>query len=326
MCTKIKKISSLFALLCLLNGCNDTEMLHKVDNLTVEGDNVYYHMKGLEKPFNVLFLADTHFTVEDERGKDYYPYSRRMGGAAVEPENYGKGNGRDRALTASLERAKKADAELVILGGDILNFPSEASVEYVRKILDNSGLKWTYIAGNHDWHYEGEPGDAMSQREKWTHSHLKPLYQGRNPMCYAEIIHGINFVTIDNSLFEITEGQLDFFKKEVHRGLPVLLFMHIPIYLQKHNIDYGCGSPYWKKENDIYYQIERREPWPENGFGPITHAFRNCVLNSPEVVGIYAGHVHSKAIDFVNGKIQYVVEANYNYKDVLIHFVPSEEQ
>lgn len=64
---------------------------------------------------------------------------------------------------------------------------------------------------------------------------------------------------IDNSLFEITEEQLKFFKKQVERGLPVVLSMHIPVYVQGHDIDYGCGSPHWNKANDCYYEIERRE-------------------------------------------------------------------
>lgn len=67
----------------------------------------------------------------------------------------------------SLDKAKKEQAALVILGGDIVNFPSLASVEHLKAMLDASGLNWTYTAGNHDWHYEGEPGTSFAQREKW---------------------------------------------------------------------------------------------------------------------------------------------------------------
>ena len=321
---KIKCFFYVTFLACLLAGCQERRTSRMAESITVQDGNVYYYIKGLEKPFNVLFLADTHFTIEDERGRDYYDYTRRMGGSTVEPENYGKGNGRDLALCASLDKAKKEGSELVILGGDIINFPSSASVEYIDSLLDKSGLEWMYIAGNHDWHYEGESGTAFFQREKWTYSNLKDLYQGDNPMCYSKVVHNINFVMIDNSAFEITQEQLSFLQGQINRGLPIILSMHIPVYLSGHNIDYGCGHPDWNKKNDIYYEIERRDPWPEKGFTEITYQFRNLVLNSPEVIGIYAGHTHEEAIDFFNDKLQYVVDANYNKKDVLIHFIPSD--
>lgn len=311
-------------LACLLAGCREGQNFRMAESITVQDGNVYYYIKGLKMPFNVLFLSDTHFTIEDERGEEYYTYTRRMGGSAVEPENYGKGNGRDMAFRASLDKAKKADSELVILGGDIINFPSLASVEYIKSILDKSGLNWVYIAGNHDWHYEGEQGDTFSQRDKWIHSNLKALYQKHNPMFHSQIIHNINFVMIDNSAFEITQEQLAFFREQVGRGLPIILSMHIPVYLPGHNIDYGCGHPDWNRDNDIYYEIERREPWPEKGFTETTYQFRDIVLNSPEVIGIYAGHTHEEAIDFFNDKLQYVTAANYSNKDILIHFIPAD--
>lgn len=322
MMMKIKFFFYVTFLACLLAGCGEVQTSRMVENITVQNGNVYYYIKGLEKPFNVLFLSDTHFTVEDERGKEYYAYTHRMGGGAVEPENYGKGNGRDLAFRASLDKAKKADSELVILGGDIINFPSLASVEYIKSILDESGLNWMYVAGNHDWHYEGESGSSFLQRAKWTASNLNDLYQGQNPMFHAHTIQGVNFVMIDNSAFEITKEQLDFFRMQVGKGLPIVLSMHIPVYLPGHNIDYGCGHPDWNKKNDIYYEIERRESWPENGFMETTYQFCDLVLNSPEVIGVYAGHTHEEAVDFVNGKLQYVAAANYNNKDILIHFVP----
>ena len=308
---------------CLLTGCHRGDNNSRVKSITVQEDHVYYYVDGLEKAFTVLFLSDTHFTIEDERGREFYDFSKRMGGAAVEPRNYGESNGRDQALLRSLDKAKKEQAALVMLGGDILNFPSLASVERLKAMLDASGLNWSYIAGNHDWHYEGEPGNSAAQREKWQQTNLMPLYQDRNPLYSAQVIHGINFVMIDNSIFEITEEQLAFFKEQVGKGFPIVLSMHIPIYVQGHNIDYGCGNPDWNKVNDCYYEIERREPWPEKGFTETTYQFRDCVINNPNVIGVYAGHSHEKAVDFIQGKIQYVCAANYNDHDVIIHFLPS---
>ena len=292
-----------------------------LESLTVKDGQVYYYLRHAEKNFKVMFLADTHFTIEDERGKDFYSFTQRMGGSAVEPENYGKSNGREQALLGSLKEAKKAGCELVILGGDIINFPSLASVELLEQIMKESGLKWIYTARNHDWHYEGEQGDAAALRDKWEQSNLKKLYQGQHPLYSSTVLHGINFVLIDNSTNEVTEEQLDFMQEQIEKGLPIVLSMHIPLYLPGHNIDYGCGNSQWNKKNDSYYEIEKRFPWPEEGHTQVTYAFRDLIFHCPLILGVYAGHTHEEAWDVGNNVFQYVAGANYNNEFFMMNFV-----
>lgn len=50
-----------------------------LESLTVKDGQVYYYLRHAEKNFKVMFLADTHFTIEDERGKDFYSFTQRMG-------------------------------------------------------------------------------------------------------------------------------------------------------------------------------------------------------------------------------------------------------
>lgn len=313
----------------ILTGCtaaiNDQKI---VQNIAIEEKQVNYYVHNLEKPFKAMFLADIHYTIEDERGEQFYDYSKRMGGAAVEPLNYGKSNGREVALMKSLEKAKKEEVQLVILGGDILNFPSLASAESLLEIMNESGLQWMYTAGNHDWHYEGEQGKPSELRAKWQATNLKPLYQGENPLYTSKTINGINFVTIDNSTFEITPEQLVFFKSQVDKKLPLILAMHIPIYTPERidNIDYGCGHPNWNAKNDTYHQIERRIPWPTNGHTQTTYDFRKLVLGSDNIIGVYAGHTHKRLIDIHHNIFQYVVDSNFNGDDVIINFMNATQE
>ncbi len=39
-------------------------------------------------------------------------------------------------------------------------------------------------------------------------------------------IGGVNFVGVDESFHQAEDGQLDFLKKEIEKGCPVILFMH----------------------------------------------------------------------------------------------------
>ncbi len=311
---------------CSLQSCMQTiekEQNPIVENFTVLNSNVKIYVNGLKESFKIHFISDSHITIEDERGKNFYDYTKRMGGDAVEPENYGKTNGREKTFMASLEKAKQENADLVILGGDIINFPSLASVEYIKNIMDDSKLNWVYTAGNHDWHYEGEPGKSSNHHDKWVNSNLLPLYQGENPMYRSQIIKGINFITLDNSDFEVSEEQVEFLKEQIKKELPIVLSIHIPIYQIGHNVDYGCGHPDLDSDHDIYYEIERREPWPKEGLKEITFQFRNLVINSPEIFAILAGHTHEECVDFFNGKIQFVADANYQGKDICLEFFPN---
>ncbi|MEE1232373.1 MAG: metallophosphoesterase [Phocaeicola sp.] len=319
----VKILSFLFCFLLFACAGADKEnaQVSPLESLTVKDGQVYYYLWHAEKNFKVMFLADTHFTIEDERGKDFYSFTQRMGGSAVEPENYGKSNRREQALLESLKEAKKAGCELVILGGDIINFPSLASVELLEQIMKESGLKWIYTAGNHDWHYEGEQGDAAVLRDKWEQSNLKKLYQGQHPLYSSTVLHGINFVLIDNSTNEVTKEQLDFMQEQIEKGLPIILSMHIPLYLPGHNIDYGCGNPQWNKKNDPYYEIEKRLPWPEEGHTHVTYAFRDLIFHCPLILGVYAGHTHEEAWDVSNNVFQYVAGANYNNEFFMMNFV-----
>ena len=321
----MKRLIGLFLVL-LVWGCENEKQRSFVEHIVTRKGSVYYHIPTLQHPFKVLFLSDNHFTVEDERGKEYYSFSQRMGGGYVEPENYGISNGREKRLIESLNRAQKDSVDLVVLGGDIINFPSMASVDSIMQIMTMSGLNWRYIAGNHDWHYEGEDGTASEQRNKWEDSVLKPLYQGENPLFYSVVLHKINFIFIDNSTHEITEQQLQFVRSEIEKGMPVVLFMHVPIYFPGQNIDYSCGHPDWNQANDCYYEIERRLPWPQNGHTETTLSFCELVRENPSVIGIFAGHTHMEMIDYYKNKIQYVVGANYNGNDVMIYFQPADSK
>lgn len=320
------KLIYCFIIFVLLTGCKKEKETVLMGHMIYREGEINYYSDAVKKPFKVLFLSDTHFTIEDERGKEFYQYTKRMGGSAVEPDNYGTTNGREQALIRSLEKAKKEKAELVILGGDIINFPSKASVENVKEIMDASGLKWIYTAGNHDWHYEGEEGDASDLRLKWEQESLLSLYQGENPLYSSHIINNINFILIDNSSFEITDEQLNFFIKQTEKGLPIVLTIHIPLYLPGHTVDYGCGHPDWNLKNDTYYEIEGRKPWPEKGHTTTTYKFHDKVWASPNVIGILAGHTHETMMDMHNNIFQYVSDANYRDSDIILHFIPANSK
>ena len=235
---------------------------------------------GLKESVNFLVVGDTHFNFHDGRDDAYADNYKRMARSPAPRD----------ALAKAMKRAREVQTDIVLLVGDILSFPTLANIDHLRAELDRCGLPWLYVAGNHDWHFEGDSGSDIEQRARWTESRLKPFYQGENPIMYSRMVKGVRMVMIDNSVYHVLPEQLAFWKQEAAKGDPIALFMHIPLWLEGWNIT-TCGHPDWGAATDPYWEIERRERWAEK-LMPSTYAFREAVINTPNLVGVFTGHKH----------------------------------
>lgn len=74
------------------------------------------------------------------------------------------------------------------------------------------------------------------------------------------------------------------------KGDPIVLLMHVPLWVERLDV-FTCGCPTWGSATDPYWEIERRGRWASSQ-SPSTFAFRDAVLATPNLVGVFAGHVH----------------------------------
>jgi len=235
---------------------------------------------GLAKPFRFWVVGDTHFALHDARDAARADCLARMAQWPAAKEPFEK----------MLTRAKEERPDLLVLVGDNISFPTLANVEYLKASLDGCGVPWTYVAGNHDWHFEGDAGSDFAQRDRWIRARLSPLYQGADPLMASRVTKGVRMVMIDNSVYHVTPEQLAFYEAEAGKGDPLCLCLHIPLWVPKGS-PAACGSPAWGAAIDRNWQVERRERWSERQM-PSTFAFRDAVLSTPNLVGVFAGHVH----------------------------------
>ena len=289
-------------------------------------NKISIYTKARVTPLRIFHITDTHLSIDDERGEKYREYSQRMANAYRSNVNFETGETgtaqENFARTLSIAGEQKAD--MLVLTGDIFSFPSEAAVEWTLKKLKNTGIPFAYVAGNHDWHYEGMKGSSEELRRIWTEKHLKPMYQGKNPLYAAYDINGVRIVTIDNSTYEILPEQLDFFKDQMQSNMPMLLCIHIPLYFPGRPIGFGCGNPYWGADTDKNFEIERREKWPKEGHTKTTMDFHKEVFNAPNLLSVLAGHTHHQTIDIRNDIPQVVSALNATgyYSDIRIVPLP----
>jgi UDP-2,3-diacylglucosamine pyrophosphatase LpxH len=279
---------------------------------SIDDNRISYFLDDITTPLKIIQITDTHLWMDDQRGEPFKQYSHRMAKAYNITKHFRTGEDTNPAKSFEevLELAVKKNADLLALTGDIFSFPSELAIEWAYRKLSDAGIPYVYIAGNHDWHYEGMEGSSKNLRDIWTKKRLSLLYEGNDPMMVSRKIKDINVLLIDNSTYEIMPEQLEFFRKHSRAGEPFILMMHIPLYAPGRSMGYGCGNPLWGRKSDTSFELEGRERWPESGPSEVTMDFCKEVFSSRELIGIFAGHVHQQSIDIVRGTPQFCARAN----------------
>ncbi|OUW76222.1 MAG: metallophosphoesterase [Flavobacteriaceae bacterium TMED208] len=292
--------------------------------VTKDQEKVSYYSNVIKEKIKIIHIADTHLYMDDERGIPFLSYSNRMAKAYNQTKHFktGEKTNPKKAFEEALAFSKETNADVITLIGDIFSFPSELAIEWVISKIEAIGIPYIYIAGNHDWHYEGMKGKLDLLRDKWIKKRLMPLYQGNNPLMAAYDIKGVRFIAIDNSTYEINDEQLKFFSEQVESGLPLILLIHIPMYAPGKKISFGCGNPFWGAKTDRNFELERRPKWPENGHTKTTFKFYKKVFDSSNLLGIFAGHIHRDSIEIIKGKPQIVSDDNASGAYLDIDFMP----
>jgi DNA repair exonuclease SbcCD nuclease subunit len=241
----------------------------------------------------IMQITDAHISIEDEKESDLMKYGERMHKAYINPRKHYSQDVYKTTfeyLDDLLLKAKNEKIELLLLTGDIVNFPSAISVKYVYDRLMKTGIPWLYISGNHDWHYEGMNGSLDSLRKMWTDMSLLPLYNGYNPLSYSAIIKGINFVGIDNSTGQVNDKQIKFLKDQLKRKEPVILISHIP------------------------YNFNRKAD--QQGMVPLIDIISS---NSNKITAILAGHIHKSSFYFTGSLCEYTTLAGFQGASFIVN-------
>ena len=186
---------------------------------------------GAKAPFRVLHISDTHLTRCDERDDE-----RKMKLAAKRERIFPY---QEQMLDFAAAYAKKENIP-ILHTGDIIDFVSEANLDYVKKFTAENDV--FMAAGNHEFSlYVGEAWEDAEYRNQ-SLAHVQESFTNDIRFSKREI-GGVNFVAIDNSYYLFEKEQLDALKNVVAEGKPIVLMLHNPLY----------------SENIYRYQMEVRK-------------------------------------------------------------------
>ena len=240
---------------------------------------------GLGHELKFLHITDVHIAFDDEgdeRGRfQYFENS---------PEYFEQ-------VTAYA----KQNSLVMLNTGDFLDFLSVRNFEHADKHLLSTDT--IYAAGNHDFcHWVGKATEDYAY--KWENIRHSAPHLPNNLYFYSRIIDGVNFVTLDDSYYLITDGQVELLRAEAAIGYPIVLGIHVPLFTRAQadkilsggsKTTYLVGAP--KEYTDKYPNDRSLLQLPDEA----TLRAIEYIQSEPMIKAIISGHTHINFEDTLKG-------------------------
>lgn len=296
-------LMELFAI-CTLLGCgirNDTSPA--VFDITPKKLQV----AGLKKEYSFLFLSDTHMiqldgTESEQITENALPRTELFKDA--------EGVASSERFADWIDYANDKKVDMVLLGGDIIDFPSEPNLQLLKENVDRLKMPYVFTLGNHDWTY---PWDYMTENGRETYRPLFNDFTNKNPAASITECEELVILSVDNSSNQVEADALPVVDEALSLGKPVLVITHVPFSTDS-LLEKAAGV--WNSPVSIGMP-EKGGIYPDAN----TIAFQEKILaeDSP-VFCVLAGHVHFSDIsDLTDSVVQIVTAPGYMGKGVLLH-------
>lgn len=131
-------------------------------------------------------------------------------------------------LIKALKQAKTVGVEFVVLTGDLTNIGSTKELEAVKKVLDDSGLPYYAVPGNHDYWQSRNINQPLFQQTFGSNYQTAPIGSDR-----VKLVQSYKLILVDNGddYNGLGEEQWGWLRKELAscRQIRCLIFLHEPL-------------------------------------------------------------------------------------------------
>lgn len=271
-------------------------------------------LKGIEGEYTLLFLTDTHAIVQSQGASEQE--------AANEEARYPTFFNEEGVPSAEqfpewIRYANENGVDAVLLGGDIIDTPSEANLRWLEEQLGQLDMPYLYVNGNHDWTY---PWEYMTEAGKEAYLPLLEPFMQDNTVIHSLDFGEFTVVGIDDSPGQVEVGVFPAYEEILAEGRPVIVLAHVPFMTQS---VLGKAREAWSSPVVIgagnyggIYPNEDSERFVS----------RTTAASSP-VELVLAGHVHFYDRDVIEGErqvLQLVGGAGFQGNAILVHITGGE--
>lgn len=246
---------------------------------------------GLERPFTVLHVTDSHLMGIDSRdGAEVHAYAdsrsrwgRELGGYYLDE-------------ATAYARAKGLR---IVHTGDFMEFASEANMENAERRFKTDPC--FACVGNHE--YRVGPTNEQESEKLPLLPKLRAAYADGLPATVREF-GGVSFFIFDDSFCNVSEEVVAAFDRLAAAAARVVLVCHVPLFAVR------SAPLYWWQHG-----IRGR------AVTPTTFDFINRVAAAPCVKGVLCGHLHQHAQSRLSPTcVEYVGGALFNGEAEEIEF------
>ncbi|MDX9867477.1 MAG: metallophosphoesterase [Kiritimatiellia bacterium] len=272
----------------------------------------YAHIDaGATKPFSLLHISDTHFT-------EAYPHEDERKQKLKEARTQTFGGRQEEALKDSLAWAKD-NVDFVLHTGDLIDWLSEANLDLVKKYWGGEMLG---ALGNHEfsrymWLEPSENTEAYKARSADMLAKAFPF----DIRFHSQVVNGVNFVTLDSVYGYVCPDQVERFRAEAKKGLPIVLCTHVPFHTDG---IWRASQKFWSRAGKKFASAaipDARGDYKTQQTDPTTRGFIAYLKTEPLLKGILSGHLHITVRDrFSPTAVQYVVGGNFLFHGQEITF------
>lgn len=276
-------------------------------------------LPGVEGEYSLLFLTDTHVIIRDKNASEAAAENEaaRYPGFVNE-----EGVSSAEQFPEWIRYANETKVDAVLLGGDIIDTPSDANLQWLKEQLGQLDMPYLYVNGNHDWTY---PWEYMTEAGREAYLPLlEPLMNGNTAIQKLDFGE-FAVVGIDDSTDQVDSGVLPEYEKILEENRraalqPVIVMAHVPFITQS-------------------VLTKAKEAWDSpvvigagnyGGIYPNEDSERFMALTTAEdspVELVLAGHVHFYDRDVIEGEKgvpQLVGGAGFRGEAILIHIIGSK--
>ena len=276
----------------------------------------YQHVHiGLAKPFSILHISDTHLTEADERDmaskREFAEKRRRTFG------------GRQQAALASSLAWAKENVDYVLHTGDLIDFQTEANLDFVRRCYGETAGFMFGSTGNHEYQRR-LPGEQIRNTSEYNALSAEALGKAFpfDTSFQSTVAGGVNFISIEQTYGFVTEKQVARFHAEAKKGLPIVLCMHVPFYTDHIA---RASAKFWRYRGRKFAAMpavpETLGDVKRQTEDPVTREFLAYLKGEPLLKAILAGHLHLAVQErFSPTAMQYVVGGNFMFHGQEIFF------
>lgn len=291
----------------------DINRLQKELHVTVHEEEVV--VPGLKKEFQIVFLADTHISLCDERDSELSAKAAARYAGFYAPD----GDAADVSFLKLMNYVSEEEPDLLILGGDIVDSAMWASVDFVGGAIQKLKIPYVYEMGNHDFEYGSEYFSDTAYSEYLPRLQtISNTYRGYQLLRYEDF----TVFAVDDQSNQVSAAALETLEALCREGKPIILVTHVPIDPPSDNTLAEESKRVWGASEDGRSRVLLGpDSCPPN---ETTQRFLDLVLSEESPIEVVlAGHIHFYHKDYLVGqRLQIVTGAGFEKELVKLTLKP----